>query len=103
MDPSASSFLALLSGLPKCQSFYIASSAFGQVSPNHTDWGGERAALGRRLVGDGGTRRPGPTLGWSGPRLTGQDATAYTRLMWYAMYIGVKQSVDNIKCEQYVE
>ena len=32
-------------------------------SPNHADWGGERAALGRRLVGDGGTRRPGPTLG----------------------------------------
>ena len=28
---------------------------------------------------------------------------AYSRLMWYAMYIGVNQSVDNIKCEQCVE
>ena len=44
------------------------------MSPNHADWGGERAALGRRLVGDGGTRRPDQPEGWS---WTGCTAVAH--------------------------
>ena len=61
-DTSASSFLAPVSGLPKCQSSYSGSSAFGQVSPNHADWGSV-GALRRRLVGDCANGHPGPTLG----------------------------------------
>ncbi|CAL8356370.1 unnamed protein product [Boreogadus saida] len=39
------------------------SPATGQVSTNHPDWGGERDALRRRLVGGGGISRPSRSLG----------------------------------------